>query len=588
MTSTSDKVAGTPPGWTDMVPGRVMAQAGARPAEIAVIDAHGSITYAGLADSAHRWRAALAAARPDSTAPLVAILLPRGAELLAVQLGVWLSGGAFLPLDPALPATRIAQVISDAGCAVAVTTAELAHLLPPGTAVITEPGAAAVAREPLPDLRGNSPAYVIYTSGSTGQPKGVLVEHGTLARLFDWYGPYFGLGPRTRVGAFSGIGFDAHILDTWAALSAGAQLHMPAESAVRNVDEVISTLTDREISHCFLMTAIAEILLTTGVCPPALRTLMTGADRLRVWPPAGFPAAVYNAYGPTEATILSTITGDLRTHPARDQGLPPIGRPVGATRAQLRDPEGLVISEPDVPGELWLGGDCLARGYLHAPALTADRFVSDGAGRWYRSGDVCAWTTDGELDFRGRTDDQVKLRGHRIEPGEIEHVLIRQPKVSQCAVVLCERGGERVLAAFVQADAGPEELRQHLAGLLPAYMVPAEFTVLESLPLNAAGKIDRAALAAAGPGRQQAEPGGAPRTEAERLIAATWSDVLGRMPSRDSDFFDLGGDSLRAHRVTLRVGEALGVRPRIAALFEHRTLSAYAAAVSEPTQAGGA
>ena len=584
MTTASRTIAEFPPAAADAVPSRIIAQARIRPDETAVVDADGAVTFAALVDRAFGWRTALAEARSASPQPVVPILLPRGADMLAAQLGVWLSGAAFLPLDPGLPASRIAQVLSDARCPVAIATGELARALPPGVVTVTQPGQPASGREPSPVLSSDSAAYIIYTSGSTGQPKGVVVDHGTLTRLFDWYCPHFGLGPGARVGAFSGLSFDAHILDTWAALSAGAQLHMPAESAAHNLDEILTTLAEREITHCFLMTSVAEVLLTAGACPPALRTLMTGADRLRVWPPADFPAVVCNAYGPTEATILSTITDDLRAHPRRGTGLPPIGRPVGATRVRLSDPRGLTVSEPGVPGELWIGGECLARGYLHAQSLTAERFISEEDGRWYRSGDVCAWTPDGELEFRGRTDDQVKLRGYRIELGEIEHALMRHPEVTQCAVALCDHGEGQVLAGWVQSGADPDELRRYLARLLPAYMVPAELTIVEALPLNAVGKIDRSALAtlAAGPGTEQ--PGDAPRTEAERIVAAAWNEVLGRLPSRDSDFFDLGGDSLRAHRVTLRIGEVLGVRLRISAIFENRRLCDYAAVVSELTK----
>jgi amino acid adenylation domain-containing protein len=575
------------------VPVRVVGQARRSPDDLAVADPDRSLTYAQLLERARGWRAALAKRLPTGPEPIVGTFRRRDVDVPASQLGIWLARGAYLPLDPGLPAGRIAEILSDASCQVVVTTAELAHMLPTGISIVTAPDAVPEG-EDGEDGGLDDPArlaYVIYTSGSTGRPKGVAVEHGSLARLLDWYCPAFGVASGTRGAMFNGLGFDVTVSDTWAPLSVGGELHLPRETVIRDAEAIADTIAERNIEHCLLSTAVGEILLTAVDGPPSLRSLVLAGDRLRIWPAPNYPAAVHNGYGPTEATVLTTATGDLRALAPSSAGmLPTIGRAVEGALLRLLDPAGKPVDRPGERGELWIGGTCLARGYYRATGLTAERFIDGEDGRWYRSGDICSWTEDGELAFHGRADGQVKLRGYRVELGEIEHRVLRLPGVRQCAVLPCEWGDDQVLIAWIEGDADPRDVRHQLSRSLPDYMVPTEMVPVAAMPLTVNGKIDRSALlsmretaAAPAPGQEDQEW----RNDTERVVAEIWAEVLGKPPRRDSDFFDLGGDSILAHRVTLRVRRALGIRPRIALLFDNRELAAYAAALGSALASSG-
>jgi len=577
------------------VPSRVLRQAARSPGQLALADSAATLTYAALVERARGWRAALARYLPPDPEAVVAVLRPRGVDLPASQLGVWLAAAAYLPLAPGLPAGRIAEILADAGCATAITTDQLARLLPATVTAITAPAPAsalALATQTPSSWDARSLAYVIYTSGSAGRPKGVAVEHGSLARLIDWYCPAFAIGPGARTGLFMGLGFDASVMDTWAPLAAGAQLHIPVESAIRDVEAVSAAIAQGRLTHCHLSTPIAELLLASGTCPSCLRTLALGGDRLRMWPPAGFPAAVHNLYGPTEGTVISTASADLRGHPARAAGgLPPIGRPVGATLVELRDSAGRVISGSGESGELWIGGGSLARGYYRAPSMTAAAFTGPADGeRWYASGDECAWTSDGELEYLGRRDSQVQLRGNRIELGEVESALLRVPGVQQAAAGLLGDGNDAALAAWIVGSADIATVRSRLAERFPDYMVPSRISVLADLPLTINGKIDRGILADAARAAADSPPGAAdgtaPVSETEQAIAEAWREVLGLAPSRESDFFTLGGHSLSANQVTIRLRSRFGISLPVDALFDNPRLSEYAAAVDSVRRSG--
>jgi amino acid adenylation domain-containing protein len=386
-----------------------------------------------------------------------------------------------------LPDGRVAAILDDARCSVVVTTRELAGRLPPGVTAVTAPDVppsdAPVAARP------DGLAYVIYTSGTTGSPKGVEIEHHSVERLMRWYRTQFGLTGGVRVSMLANLMFDGLVLDVWGALSAGATLAVPGQDILATPQRIGAFLDEYEVAHAYLPTPMLERYLATGPRPRSLRSIATGGDRLRVWPAADFPAAVHNTYGPTEATVLVTASRDLRTVTDRT-GFADIGAAVAGAQVWLEDDDGARVSSPGAPGELVIAGPLLARGYRHAPELTAAAF---GAGH-YRSGDLCRWTPDGWLEFLGRRDTQVKVRGYRVELGEIEQVLLRQDGVEQAVVVVTGEGGAQELLAFVEGAGDGESFPDRLAHVLPDYMVPDKIMFVAALPATASGKVDRAAL----------------------------------------------------------------------------------------------
>ncbi len=467
---------------TSTILDRVIDVARRHPDRTAVVDADGRWTYGQLTD--HALRLAGALRRHGVThGDLVGVCLPRGRHSVAAMLGTWAAGAAYMPLDPAYPAPRLAFLTADSGVAVTFTTA---GLCPPGTTGID---VAAGADEPY--LAGTAPdalAYVIYTSGSTGAPKGVMVEHRNLTNLVDWHLADFGVTLEDRCSHIAAAGFDASVWEIWSALAAGAALHVVPEDVRISFDELARWLRAARITVAFLPTAVAEhVLRLDGGVGADLRVLLTGGDVLHTRP-AGRPYTLVNNYGPTECTVVATSTpvgpGD---------GPPPIGRPIAGTLAHVVGDDGRPV--PDgTPGELWIAGAGVARGYLHRPELTRKRFVTGPDGeRAYRTGDVVVRDPDGMLRFVGRADDQVKIRGHRVEPGEVDAAARDCPGIAD-SVTVARPGpdGEQRLVTYVLGDG--RDLREHLAARLPAHLVPAAVVPLEVFPLTPHGKVDRAAL----------------------------------------------------------------------------------------------
>ncbi|MFC4017157.1 non-ribosomal peptide synthetase [Micromonospora sp. GCM10011542] len=625
---TADPYAG--PGGPTSVPAEVLRRAAAYPERPAIVDRQGTLRYRELVAAAATLAGALTRAlspsevvaphRPgagtgitDGTGAVVAVLQPRTAAVVVAQLAAGFAGAAFLPLDPASPPARIARILADADCRVAVAADDLADRLPPGVSVVRA-GREEHLRLPEPD----DLAYLISTSGSTGRPKQVEVAHGSLWTVLDWYARFFGLGPGVRTAAFTGLAFDAALLDLWAPLIRGATVVLADEEVVRDPERIVETL--RGVDHCFLSTPLTEQLLRSGAHTGRLRSLATGGDRLRLWPPAGFGAAVHNLYGPTEASILVTATGDLRRYADRS-GPPPIGRPVAGARLTLapgprvggRSPAGSRRGVGE--GELLIAGPVLARGYRAAPAQTAAAFGTDpdGSTRHYRTGDICRRDASGELHFVGRVDGQVKIRGQRIELREVEGALLELPGVAQAAAGPVPRAGESLLVAWVVGPVTPDAVRAGLRDRLPAAMVPHTVHVRDALPLTSNGKLDRVALradterrwsaadaepsGAATPACAElsaaAPPGGGDRIGAapvdgtgasgvhpvDPVLAEAWRAVLGAAPRPEDDFFLVGGDSLLAVRLTAQVRQGLRIEVRAALLYEHRRFGDYLAAV---------
>ncbi|MET0396779.1 MAG: amino acid adenylation domain-containing protein, partial [Longimicrobiaceae bacterium] len=569
---------------------RFAAQARRTPDAPAVVSGGERLTYAELdrrADALAR-RLRRAGVGPETR---VGICLEPGTATVVAMLGVLRAGGAYLPLDPAYPAERLAYMLRDSGAPVVVSREGLADRLPDfgGTLVDVdsaspEDGASSLSHSRTFALSHSQLAYVIYTSGSTGAPKGVMVSHRSLLGLADWHARAFAVTPDDRATQLASFSFDAAVWEVWPYLLAGACVHL-VDAETRTSPEALRALfLEREITLAFVPTPLAEGLLAAEWPERApLRALLTGGDALRVRPRPGLPFALVNNYGPTEATVVAT-SGVVE--PEGDGRPPSLGRPIAGARALVLDAH-LAPVPAGVAGELFVGGAGVARGYLGRPGLTAERFVPDPFGaapgaRLYRTGDRVRWRADGTLEFLGRADRQVKIRGFRIEPGEVEAALRAHPGVGGAVV---EARGERLVAYLVAAGGAAlppaDELRTSLRERLPEHMVPSAWVELDDFPLTPGGKLDRRALPdpAAGdaPGRAYAPP----RTPTERLLAEVWSAVLGvaRVGIHDP-FFELGGDSIVATRVAAAArGAGLRMVPR--QLFEHSTIAELARVVGD-------
>jgi amino acid adenylation domain-containing protein len=573
----------------ETVHGLFERQARLTPEAVAVAGGDGQLTYAGLDARAGRLASRLRAlgVGPESR---VGVLLGRSTGLVVALLGVLKAGGAYVPLDPEYPEQRLRFMAEDAGLSVLLTRSGLRAALKGCAAPVVcldELGDEDAGAEGAPAGGGAaSPenlAYVIYTSGSTGRPKGVCVSHRSLLNLVAWHREAFAVTARDRATQLAGVSFDASVWEIWPYLASGASLRLPDEETRLTPERLRDWLLSGEITITYLPTPLAEQVLTLRwPREAALRILLTGGDRLQKHPPQGLPFEVVNNYGPTECTVVAT-SGPVR--PADESGTAPsIGRPLANARVYVLDkffnpvPVG-------APGELYVGGEGVARGYLNRPALTAERFVPDpfstkAGERLYRTGDLVRYLADGNVEFLGRADHQVKVRGFRVELGEIETVLSGHAGVAGCAVVAREDAqGRRALVAYLVGRAGAspskEELRAHLKARVPEYMIPSAFVPLEALPLTRNGKVDRRALAALAPGAEASEVYVAPRGATEEALAKIWSEVLGveRVGATD-DFFELGGHSLLATQVTWKVREAFGVELPLRALFEHPTVAA--------------
>ncbi len=558
------------------------AQAARTPDAVAVVFRDQSLTYAELDARAEAMAARLVrlGAGPETR---VGLCLSRSPRMVESMLAVLKAGAAYVPLEPSDPADRLAFALRDCGASLLLTETSLAARLPSAavSVVVADDPAADPAGGPAAAWReadADNAAYVIYTSGSTGRPKGVVVSHGNAAALFA--------GMDERVGgtipgtwlAQARIGFDMHVLELLWTLVRGFRVVIHPELGMAREDETIGQQIRRHgITHLQCTPSLATMAIAeSGVeALGGLERLFLGGEalpaELAAQIRAVLPDGLVNLYGPTETTVWST------THAVDADGPVPVGRPIANTRVYVLA-GGLRPQPAGLPGELYIGGAGVARGYLGRPGLTAERFVPDpfaGEGaRLYRTGDRARWRTDGVLEYLGRLDHQVKVRGFRIELGEVEVVLRRHPGVRDCAVLVREDNpGDPRLVAYVAGDAEQDEFRAHLRRSLPEYMVPSAFVPVDALPLTPNGKLDRRALPA--PEYVDVrERYVAPRTDAETAMAAIWAEVLGREQVGVHDnFFALGGHSLLAMRIISRVRAELGVELAVRVLFESPTVA---------------
>lgn len=562
------------------------------PDAVALRDGGGAITYRDLNARANRLAARLRVLGAG-TGGLVAILLERSFDRVASILAAMKTGAAFLPVDPAWPDERIRIVLDHSGAGVLVARSVQAQRVPdhPAALLLDRDAASIEAHDPGDRPNPSAPddlAYVIYTSGSTGVPKGVEITHANLANFVAWHRDAFAITPADRSGHVAGLGFDGAVWDVWPYLIAGASVSLPDELVRTSPDLLRRWMIEEGVTVAFVTTVLAQPMLALPwPAETALRLLLTGGDTLRSRPPPGLPFPLLNCYGPTETTIIVTCA---EVPPDDPVDPPAIGRPIAGNRIHILDERGADLPAGEV-GEIAVGGPGVGRGYRGDPELTARRFVPDpfsGApgARLYLTGDLGRVLLDGRIAFHGRSDTQVKIRGNRVEPEEIDRVLDRHPLVSDCvAVASGTPGGDaRLIAYVVPAPGGAEptgrELHAFLSARLPAYMVPSAFVRLASLPITANGKLDRRALPDPDPANilpgDAPDAGGArdPETPTEARLAAIVRDLLGvDRVGADDNFFALGGHSLLGTQVILRAREAFGVELGLRHLFEAQTIA---------------
>jgi amino acid adenylation domain-containing protein len=538
--------------------------------------------------------------RPESR---VAVLMERSLEMVVGLLGVLKAGGCYVPLDPAYPAGRLAFMTQDASVELMLTQERLRGCAPPsGTvlAVYIDTEGAAVAREDEENLESgvlpDNLLYVIYTSGSTGQPKGVAMTHRAISNLIAWQlenSPLVGAAAKTL--QFTPLSFDVSIQEIFSTWRAGGTLEIISEEERRDPTAVLRRISEREVRRIFLpfvaLQQLAEASCTFGLVPEGLREVITAGEQLQITQQLStlFEAlpgcSLHNQYGPSESHVVSAYT--LAGAPDSWPTLPPIGRAVANSQLYVLDAR-LQPVPTGVAGELYLGGVALARGYLARPDATAEKFIphpfSDEPGaRLYRTGDLSRWLPDGQVEFLGRADQQVKVRGFRVELGEIEALLSRHPAVEEAVVVACNGGpGGKHLVAYVIGKRGEDcgfnllscFLREHL----PDYMVPSVFARLESFPLTPSGKVDRRRLPDPEGQRPSLESAYVePETEAQRKIAAIWRGVLQieRVGINDN-FFDLGGHSLLMVQLNSRLRAAFDCDISLVEMFKYSTVGSLA------------
>ncbi|MEU2309390.1 amino acid adenylation domain-containing protein [Streptomyces misionensis] len=594
-----------PPPAADTVHGLVRRQVQAARDRIAVRWGAHTMTYGQLGAEADELALKLVQCG-ISPGDVVGVCAERDLALPIALLAVLTSGAAYLPLDPGYPPARLTTILGQARPPLVLTTLATAGLIPDGDhellrldAVTSEPGSA----PDLPVVMPDDAAYVIHTSGSTGTPKGVCLPHRALVDLTQWQLRDQLGGVRTA--QLASIGFDVHFQEIFIPLASGGEVLLAPEEARRDPEELYNWLsrTDAEQVICTptLFAAFAAEARRRGYVPPGLREVTTAGEQLRLtadilWVLRHGSFQLHNQYGPSETHAATALPVPEPDDSAAVQP-PPIGRPVGNKRVHVLDDQGRELPV-GVPGELYIASDGIAHGYLGMPRQTAERFLPDPfgkvpGGRMYRTGDLGRWLHRGVLEHRGRVDDQIKLRGVRIEPGEIEVLLHRHPAVRSAAVAVREPlPGEPVLTAYVVPEPaapmpGTAELRRYLSERLPAFAVPSRYVVLADLPLTSSGKVHRAALPM--PPRADADLGTervAPRTPAERNIARVWAEALGVAEvGVYDDFFALGGHSLLAARLMARLNRTnTGLHLRD--LFAAPTVAGLAAVLEQRRAAG--
>lgn len=541
-----------------------------------------------------------------------AVCIDRSFDLVIAVVAVLRAGAGYVPLDPAYPADRISHIAKHCKAVVFVTRREIGQKLLPRdsrpTHLVDESRGTAIAEtdnahDPMarnPGVEADGPAYVIYTSGSTGKPKGVVMGRRALSNLVDWHCRELPLKIGERVLQFTSLNFDVSFQEIFTTFAGGGTLILVDEQTRRNPEHLWRYIIENRVNRLFLpfvaLDQMAAAAARSAEPHPPLRDVITAGEQLKCSSSIRHlfkripDARLHNHYGPSETHVVTahTLSGDSDLWPT----LPPIGKPLPNVLARVMD-SNMQPVRPGEPGELLLGGVCLAECYLDDEELTRERFVhmeSNGAGQYqlperlYRTGDQVRVLEDGCLEYLGRLDHQVKIRGHRVELGEIEAALLSHGSIAQAAVTTAERGPEKVLVAYyvpTGTDAPTErQLRSHLASVLPEYMVPAAFAGLSRMPMTPSGKIDKLALPPFGAASRQDGPDDdhvAPRNELEAKIAAVWSEVLmRRFVSVMDNFFEIGGSSLAIVQLRTLLNDRLHGDLSLAEMFEYPTVATLA------------
>ena len=527
---------------------------------------------------------------------LVAVVLERSPEFVIAALAAWKAGAAYLPLDPSSPAERIRLILEDARVPILIRSGlasqiELSQELAKQVDISDRHSLLrAYSSAPLLSKHKETQlAYVIYTSGSTGRPKGVEITHQNLLNLVHWHQSAFAVSSTDRATMLASPGFDAAVWEIWPYLASGASLHAPPEATRVSPRGLRDWMLAQGITLSFVPTPVAQrLLLLDWPAQTPLRFLLTGADVLQQYPPAGLPFTLVNNYGPTECTVVA-LSGAVIPQDRR-AALPHIGRPISNTRIFLLDEDMQPVPAGSI-GELHIAGAGVGRGYLHDPELTREKFIpspfdKNPASRLYRTGDLARALPDGTFEFVGRTDDQVKIRGYRIEPNEVSAALCKHESIQSGIVVpVKDPSGNQFLAAYLvlksDAQVTAATLRKHLQAHLPDYMIPNAFVVLDSFPLTTNGKVDRAALPipdSANSLKNGTSSSGPTRTE-EMLMPIVSSLLKVERIHPHDNFFLLGGHSLLGAQLLTEIQQTFQVFLPLRTVFDYPTIAAISAEI---------
>lgn len=596
----------------------VVADQALKTPELAAVEFEGqTLTYSALWRETANLEAQLRRAGLGG-GQIAAVCLERSLDLIVAVIATLRAGAGYLPLDPMYPADWLSDVVSKCGATVYITRSEIARRLLPasgGPRVLMDGfrsrGIAETTATPGVSWRyrgttADAPAYVIYTSGSTGKPKGVVMGRRALANLVQWQRHALPLRPAERVLQFTSLSFDVSFQEIFTTLAEGGTLVLVDDKTRRNPERLWDYMIENRINRLYVpfvaLEQLAAVAASSGEPLPPLRDVITAGEQLKCSPSIKklfqrIPnAKLHNHYGPTETHVVTayTLPADVDSWPT----LPPIGRPLPNVLVRVLNSD-LQAVPPGEAGELFLGGVCLAEGYLDNEELTRERFVHLEAGsaggderseRLYRTGDQVRVLPDGCLEYLGRLDRQVKIRGHRVELGEIEAALLSHESVLQAAVGTADRAGERVLVAYYVAKENnvleERQLRPYLSARLPEYMIPSAIVELSSMPMTPSGKIDRLSLPPLDPTHRNEAPGSdyvAPRTELETRIANLWSEVLGRTYiSVIDNFFEVGGSSLAIVQLRTLLNDRLHCDLSLAEMFEYPTVAMLAERLNRP------
>ncbi|QUI24146.1 amino acid adenylation domain-containing protein [Vallitalea pronyensis] len=525
------------------------------PDNIAVVYGSEKLTYNSLNERANHLARMLREKGVEAES-LVGIMVEPSVEMIIGIMGILKAGGAYLPIDPDYPISRIQYMIKDSGVKLLLTGRDCAKGIETDCHIIDIYDKSLYKGDASNLVKVNhseSLAYIIYTSGSTGKPKGVMIEHKALSNLCHWHNTYYAVTESDRASKYAGFGFDASVWEIFPYLVKGASLYIIDKETRLDIYTLNDFFEENHISIGFLPTQMYEGF--KEIDNKSLRILLTGGDKLKDYKEG--PYQVYNNYGPTENTVVSTsyrMTEYVHNIP--------IGKPIDNTRIYILNKQE-ELQPIGIPGELCIGGEGLARGYLHRPALTKEKFVDSPwitGDRLYKTGDLARWLPDGNIEFLGRIDHQVKIRGYRIELGEIEAQLIQHNKIKEAVIVAKEdESSNKYLCGYivVENEWKVQELKEHLTKELPGYMIPSTYVELEKMPLTANGKIDRKALPEPDDNSNTGAAYVAPRNKTEERLADIWQEVLGleKVGIKDN-FFEVGGDSIKAIQISSRLSKS--------------------------------